>query len=238
MNDTTRPAIELNPEPVIEVRPIGTDGGKLFICDNVLLDPDALVDMAALSTFVLPPDNSFYPGVTAPIPPLYAQLISSALREPMTLLFGMSPTVHVPAFGFFGLTTLGASAMSPAQTAPHTDAVRQHSFATVHYLSRNSTGGTAFYRHKSTGTELVSPIRSAKYAHFRRQELAQNEGAPLSVIRDLYEEIDYVEPKYNRLIFYRAGQLHSARLNHDAALTRDPRTGRLTANMFFNTIGL
>ena len=38
------------------------------------------------------------------------------------------------------------------------------------------------------------------------------EGQSPKAIRDLYEEIGYVEAKFNRLILYRSGLLHSARM--------------------------
>ena len=49
---------------------------------------------------------------------------------------------------------------------------------------------------------------------------------------------DFIGYWAHRLIFYRAGLFHSACLTASVDLSGTPRTGRLTANMFFNTEGL
>ncbi|ESQ77456.1 DUF6445 family protein [Asticcacaulis sp. AC402] len=229
--------IALNPNPHIEIWKFGHDNEPVFIADNVLADPDALLASARMDSFGAPPQKSWYPGLVAPVPDLYRKIVLDVLRRPMAQVFGMHPDYNAGSYGFFGLTTQGPDDMSPNQVAPHTDTHRLHSFATVHYLSHGDFGGTAFYRHKSTGFELITPSRSAKFAHFRRQELAERAGKPLSEIRDLYEEIAYVEPRFNRLILYRAGQLHCAKMGEGIQLSKDPAAGRLTANLFFNSEG-
>ena len=237
MTDTA-PALEINTRPRFERRLVGNEGNVVFIADDVLVNPEVLLESAVHSPFGAPPSNSRYPGKVAPLPDAYIKLLQTELRHPMVHLYGMNTLFNTPVYGFFGLATVPAAEFAPVQTAPHTDAVRLNSFACVHYLSHGAFGGTAFYRHKATGFELISPIRSDKYARMRREELAQVEGQGAQAIESQYEEIDYVEPKFNRLVFYRAGQLHRSKLDSNAVLTDDPRTGRLTANLFFNTEGL
>ncbi len=237
MTDIALPALELNPRPAFERRAIGNDNNIVLVVDDALLNPEVLVASAERAAFDAPPPKSFYPGLTAPAPAPYLEMIASEMRLMMTQLFGMKPASPAQTYGFFGLATIATDAFSPAQRAPHTDSFRLNSFASVHYLSHAPFGGTAFYRHKATGCELVTPIRSDKYMRTRRQELAELDGQPASAIDGLYEEIGYVEAKFNRLVFYRAGQLHRSRLD-ETPLTTDPKTGRLTANMFFNTEGL
>jgi hypothetical protein len=238
MTQTAPIAIELNPAPQFERRVIGKEDNIVFIADNVLANPEALLELACDAPFGAPPPKSRYPGLVAPLPDAYVKMLRNELQYPMAHLFGLPGHVPMPVYGFFGLATVPAGDFVPAQTAPHTDATRLNSFASVHYLSHQSFGGTAFYRHKATGFELISPIRSDKFARVRREELAGAEGQPPSAVEDLYEEIDYVEPRFNRLVFYRAGQLHRSKLDSGALLTSDPRTGRLTANLFFNTEGM
>jgi len=151
-------------------------------------------------------------------------------------IFNMHPEQPLKRYGFFGLSTLGADQLTKAQAAPHTDAHRLHSFATVHYLSPKPLGGTAFYRHKATGFELITQIRSDKFSHMRRQELGETR--EISVREAYYEELLSIEPRFNRLILYRAGQLHSPKLPAITDLSKTPSGGRLTANLFFNTEGL
>jgi len=234
MTDIALPALELNPRPVFERLTIGNDNVVLVV-DDALLNPEILVTYAERALFGPPPPKSFYPGLVTSLPSEYLQLMLREMRQTMAQLFGMNPSSPAPTYGFFGLATVATGDFTPAQRAPHTDSFRLNSFASVHYLSHKAFGGTAFYRHKATGCELVTPIRSEKYMRTRRQELAEQ---PASPIEALYDEIGYVEAKFNRLLFYRAGQLHRSRLNSNAPLTTDPKTGRLTANLFFNTEGL
>lgn len=238
MTDIAMPALELNTRPHFERRTIGTDNTLVLVVDDALLNPEALVACAESATFAAPPAKSFYPGLVTPVPATYLQLMSREMRQMMGELFGMNPSSPAPTYGFFGVATVATDDFTPAQRAPHTDSFRLNSFASVHYLSHAPFGGTAFYRHKATGLELITPIRSEKYARTRRQELAQLQDQPASSVETLYEEIGYVEAKFNRLVFYRAGQLHRSRLSDGATLTADPKTGRLTANLFFNTEGL
>lgn len=228
------PPFDLNLTPHIEVWTL--DGGQpVFVVDDALKDPETFVDYAASQPFQAPPANSRYPGLVARIPDSYRNLVLEVLRRPMVQVFGMPADLRPPSFGFFGLATVPSSQMAPAQIAPHTDAHRANSFATVHYLCNDSFGGTAFYRHKVTGLEVITPLLSDKFSRARRQELAGCEGQSPKAIRDLYEEIGYVEAKFNRLILYRSGLLHSARMGDSEVLSADPRMGRLTANLFFNT---
>lgn len=228
-------ALAINPNPQVHVVTIGNDDQPVFIADDVLLNPDDLRACATPGSFGAPPETSWYPGQVAPLPETYLPLVLRELRNAMVQAFGMHPDYRANAYGFFGLSTLRPDQMAINQVAPHTDTARLHSFATVHYLSHDDQGGTAFYRHKSTGLELITPSCSAKFAHFRRQELAQVQDPSPTEIENLYEEIFHVEPRFNRLILYRAGQIHRSKLTPGAALSTDPARGRLTANTFFNT---
>ncbi len=235
MTDIALPALELNARPHFERRAIGNDNNIVLVVDDALLNPEVLVTHAESAIFGAPPAKSFYPGLVTPVPAAYLELMSREMRQMMINLFGMNPSSPAPTYGFFGLATIATDAFTPAQRAPHADSFRLNSFASVHYLSHAAFGGTAFYRHKATGLEVITPIRSDKYARTRRQELAELGEQPASATETLYDEIGYVEAKFNRLVFYRAGQLHRSRLSDGAPLTADPKTGRLTANLFFNT---
>ncbi|ESQ91227.1 hypothetical protein ABAC460_06595 [Asticcacaulis sp. AC460] len=227
-------ALALNPTPRIDIHTFGQDN-QVLVVEDALANPEDLLASAHRDSFGAPPPNSWYPGLVATLPDTYLNLLLRELRRPMAKVFDMPPDQRSAYYGFFGLATVRPDQMAPNQVAPHTDTSRLHSFATVHYLSQDHPGGTSFYRHKSTGLELITPSVSAKFAFFRRQELAQCEGQPLSAVEDLYEEIFHIEPKFNRLILYRAGQIHRSKLKPGAALSSDPATGRLTANTFFNT---
>ncbi len=101
----------------------------------------------------------------------------------------------------------------------------------VHYLCHPPQGGTAFFRHMTTGYEYVSDERHKSYEDNMRAELATAGKLPLHAGRDTpnYELIDSADLVYNRLVIYRSISLHSALLD-DSTLSHDPLTGRLTLN--------
>lgn len=232
MSDSVHSELSLNPAPTIEVWTFGQEGHRVLVADNVLNNPETLRAAAIEAAFTAPPPTSKYPGLMASLPGGYLPLLQHVLRQPMADIFGMRPNLNLQSYGFMGLAMTARDQMTPAQAAPHTDTHRLDSFASVHYFSLIPSGGTAFYRHKATGFELITPTRNDKFRHVRQQELI----AGLDP-REAYEEIAYVEPRFNRLILYRAGQLHSARLDTYEGLSIDPAHGRLTANLFFNTEG-
>lgn len=232
---TALPPVTLNRDAHIEMWKIGHEEQPVFIVDDALVEPEALVEFAQASGFVSPAEGSYYPGLNALLPANYLPTILAALQRPMIELYDMGAYMPPPAFGFFGLATLPPETMAVRQALPHTDTHRANSLACVHFLGGVQFGGTAFYRHKATGFEVLTPIRSHPFTQTRTKELAEREGQPPAALHDLYEETAYIESKFNRLILYRAASLHSAKLENTTGLSNDPRTGRLTANLFINT---
>ncbi len=230
------PGLALNPDARIEVVRIGDGKQPVFIVDNALVDGAAMAAYAgADSTFGAPAPGSHYPGRVARLPGNYMPAILAAARRPLEGLFGYALSPAATVFGHFGLATVPPAALTPEQAIPHVDAIRPQAFATVHFLGGAEYGGTAFYRHKATGMEVVTPANRDAGYRTRNAELDAMAERPRSALLALYEEIAYIEPVFNRLILYRANQLHSAKLAPVDSLPDDPRTGRLTANLFINT---
>ena len=228
--------LALNPNAKINIWKIGHEQQPIFIVDQALIDAEAMVAFACARTSFGPPaPESHYPGRIAPLPDSYRPNILAELGRALEVVFGHPPGVGKESHGFYGLANIPHAAMTPDQLIPHADAVHPHAYATVHFLNATDYGGTAFYRHKATGLEVVTPARSEASFQIRAVELEAHKGRPPSELQALYEEIAYVEPVFNRLILYRASQLHSAKMTGVDYLPEDPRTGRLTANLFVNT---
>ena len=104
----------------------------------------------------------------------------------------------------------------------------------LHYLCEPMHGGTAFYRHRATGFETITRERLAAYMDSLQRELETNGPPPqyLTGSDSRFEQIEAVEARFNRVLLYRSQVLHSGSVNA-AALSDDPRHGRLTANAFF-----
>ena len=81
----------------------------------------------------------------------------------------------------------------------------------------------------------ISEARQKTYFDRLNQELASQGPPParyMSGDDNLFEEIARVDAKFNRMIVYRSRVLHSGSVNPQSGLSRDPRAGRLTANVF------
>jgi hypothetical protein len=105
----------------------------------------------------------------------------------------------------------------------------------MHYLDGPESGGTAFYRHRRTGFEAITPAREAAYAAALAEDAREYgpppPGYPMGDSA-AYEQIGAVEARVDRLALYRGRQLHSGIIPDPAALSDDPARGRLTINMF------
>lgn len=225
--------IEINPRAQVDMRRIGRDGHPLLVIDDFLLDPEEIVEFAAGAPFG-PPRVPAYPGVNAEMPDGYLQAVFHALRPSFARGFSLSPETPVHVTGFLALATLPLEQLQPRQRIPHYDFVIPGNLAVLHYLGRAPGGGTGFFRHDTTGFELIDGERRDAYGDCVERELAEA-GDRLNGFTGPstpnYTLLDQVEARFNRLIVYRSACLHCA-LFDGAQLSDDPRAGRLTANSF------
>lgn len=222
-----------NPKARLEGRLIGHEQQPLLIIDDVLLNPEAMLDLAAAQTFQAP-EASAYPGLNAEAPADYGRALTEALRPLLHKGFGLPLKGALRFSSFMGLTTLPASEMRPMQRIPHFDSPDPHRLAVIHYFCDAHFGGTGFFRHQATGFETVSAERVAAFDRHAAAELRQ--GLPEGYTgpqTPYFEPIHAVDAAFNRLIVYRNNCLHSALLG-GADLSHDPIRGRLTVNLFIS----
>lgn len=226
-------AIALNPGARLDLRHIGRERNPLLVVDDVLADPDALIEVARTAPWARPPHTQ-YPGLNAPLPAAYSQGVIRALRPMLQRAFGIPLDRQLNFFGFFALATQSPDQLRPIQKIPHHDSPDPFRIAMVHYLCRGHAGGTAFFRHRATGFESVDFRRSDDYQIKAAAEL-ERDGDRLirHVTADTpnFEQIDHADLRFNRLVVYRSHVLHSGLLD-DVAMSDDPAVGRLTANSF------
>lgn len=222
--------------PHVAVRHVGVEREPLVVIDGFAPDPDALRAAAIAADWS--PAANHYPGVRAQLPPDYlpAQLplIAAAVAE----AFGRSGTAEV-IDASFSIVTTPPAALTVRQRLPHCDAFGAERFALVHYLSPggggNGVGGTAFYRHRSTGFETVDEDRAPIFFGQVDAELRHGNVPPAAYIdgdTPLFERTELVPARWNRALLYRSRVLHSGAIAADAALPADPATGRLTVTAF------
>ena len=134
----------------------------------------------------------------------------------------------------FSIVTTPADKLLPVQRAPHFDSTNPDYVALIHYLNTPATSGTAFFRHRATGVERVTDDNCDRFVNAARHESFVREPGSGYVqgSDDRYEELDRVEARPDRLVFYQGGLLHSGIIPPDLPLDPDPRKGRLTANFF------
>lgn len=224
-----------NPRPVIRGMKVGREQQPVVIIDNVLENPEDMVDLACRSEFT-PPKGSAYPGLNAPAPKSYTQGLAPLLSDFARSGFGVPAQARLSAISFMALATTPADELSPLQRIPHFDSPDPHRLAVVHYFCGPEHGGTVFFRHRSTGFETVTTDQVSEFDLRASAELRL--GLPRAYTgpqTPYYEPVAQVEAVFNRLIMYRSNGFHSALLN-GATLSSDPRTGRLTVNSFISVI--
>ena len=221
----------------VQLRHVGQERQPLLVVDDVLADPDAMIEAARGAGFYSPP-HTHYPGLNAPLPEAYYRTVVTTLRGPIEAAFGLPASAYLDYFGFFALATTGATDAAPIQKIPHHDGPDPQRLAMVHYLCRGEHGGTGFFRHKATGYESVEASRQDRYVAVAQAQLAAaGVGRATYAGPDMadYDLIDQSPCVFNRLIIYRNHVLHSALLAPGAA-SADPRLGRLTANGFLSAV--
>ena len=150
-----------HPDLRIQKLAIGRELAPLLVIDNLMSDPDALVEHAAGKLFS--DVTSYYPGVRSKAPLTYQQFLLGHMRGMFGEYFGLQPgTIRFTACHFSVVTT-SADKLSHLQRIPHIDSMFGNELAFVHYLFRRDLGGTAFYRHRRTGFEVIDQARQAEY---------------------------------------------------------------------------
>jgi Family of unknown function (DUF6445) len=212
----------------------GQEREPAVIIDDVLADPQLLIDHAARQSFAAVTGN-LYPGIRSPLPADYLRLVLALAREPARRVFGLSDLDLARVEGDFSIVTAKPSELQLLQCLPHFDTTDRRQLAVLHYLCGPEQGGTAFYRHRATGYESVDASRHDVYMATLGGELKANGPPPRDYIRAstaLFEQTGILEARFNRVVIYRSATLHSGMIPSDSTFDPDPRKGRLTANAF------
>ncbi len=212
---------------------IGREHAPLVVVDNLVANPDELVNLAAAKQFG--DVASYYPGVRAKASLAYQQFILDQLRGVFAEVFAFeSGAVRFTAC-HFSLVTTPPTQLTYLQRIPHVDSVASKDLAFIHYLFKGDLGGTAFYRHRKTGFEYVDEGRKAEYLRVLEEDKAGPDTPPAEYINGdtpLYEQLGSHEGVFNRLLVYRRNSLHSGALSRNFVADPNPRTGRLSINGF------
>jgi hypothetical protein len=227
-------SLSFRPHPEIRPRvdPIGADRAPVMVIDNFVADPEALIGAAEAAFALKSEPRSYFPGIVSAVPQAYAMAAVDFLMPALCRTFGVSG--HVLQGGCdFQLVTTPPSDLTQRQSIPHFDAADPTLLASVHYLCAAPFRGTAFYRHVSTGVESIDRHRLASYEASLAEELERH--PPTGYIdgdTPLFSRLAEYEPVFNRIILFRGASLHSGLADSGHGFAPDPRTGRLTTNLF------
>lgn len=228
---------EMNHDLQVQSFLVGNEQQKVLIIDNLMKNPEAMVDFAANTSFDFDKkEGNYYPGVRVPPPREYFPALMSVIRPILQKEYGIQWHAEMTkAECAISLLTFKPEELSKLQSVPHFDSANPRQFALLHYLCDKKHGGTAFYRHNQTGYETISRERLDNYMHVFKDDLDKNGPPRQEYIRDSNErftQIGSVDIDYNRLVIYPSYLLHSARVDPLISVDSNPRTGRLTANAF------
>ncbi|WP_096086124.1 DUF6445 family protein [Agaribacterium haliotis] len=224
-------------EQDIQLLHIGDEKTPLLVIDNFHSDIQAVREEAQQADFQAPRTELIYPGLNAPIAAGYGNALIRAVAPLFHKYFSVPRGMGLyPVDGNFALITVAEDKLSRLQTLPHYDAPFPYLFAVLHYLNPGDFGGTAFYRHKSTGFELIEQDRVEQYHQANKTFFDSGGRSSACYFTDsteLYERIHKVEYKANRLLIYPSRLLHSAYIDDaEKNVSACPVSGRLTANFF------
>lgn len=217
-----------------ELHRFGNSRQPVVTLDGCTGDPAAAVAVAArLAPF--PVSRTYYPGLRR----IVVERDEEAFAYVCRLLEIAAPFIgggfDADSFDLveasFSIVTAPPAALGPPQRIPHFDSPDPDVVAVLHYLTDTPGSGTAFYRQRSTGIELVTEANRDDFV-----AAAKAEGAELAGYTNTsnahFEQIGRIEAVADRLIAYRGALLHSGIIPDGMKFSADPRQGRLTANLF------
>lgn len=201
------------------------------ICD-FLLHPQIAVEAAFLQNFAkITPQ---YPGIRASLGDNASESLISVLSPMLSEAFGTAKG-RWSMQAWYSIVTTPRAELLPIQRLPHVDGTDPNQIAMMLYLHRTPHGGTAFFRHKSTGLEALTDESFPRYKAALEQDVTQAGLPQPAYVTDgqpLFERTYMSQGHFNQAVFYRGNILHSGVIDNDAPLSADPREGRLTINAF------
>ena len=226
-----------NPDAQLQV--IELEGGRsCLVIDDALLEPERVLEYATAHRGAFQSvDFSKYPGTWLEPPAPLAEALVDCFRQGVRRRFDARRLVF--AHIRLSLATLPAAALRPRQWFCHIDNFllppHESMQASVLYLYRDAQlGGTGFYVHAKPEAEVEAMLKLADT--LPAEVFAQQTGLRPGYLCDSnawFRRIGGVDAKWNRLIFYDGGMLHSAEIAHPERLSDDPAAGRLTLNGFY-----
>lgn len=224
--------------PTIDLLDLGHGVPPAVIVDGFAQSPETWRDEALGEGYELRGD--FYPGRRKHVAASYFDDVGGRLGAIMRSVFGCRKSLKVDR-ALYSIVSTAPENLSLAQRIPHFDDSADNAFALVHYLSHDVFGGTAFYRHKSTGLAQIKSIRHASYWEALAGDLdALGEPGPAYVAETtaIFDQIGCADFASDRAVIYHGNQLHCPVVPLHIMHPDEPAKGRLTIAAFFRAESL
>lgn len=182
-------------------------------------------------------EKTRYPGVRALLPQSYVTALLPVIDHMLTNYCDIPAGFELfPQAGFFSLVTLQPEELSAEQCIPHFDSTDPRYFAVMQYLNEGDFGGTTFYSHRPTGFENISESRRRLFLESAKTFIETGAQADrpgyINGSDGHFKALGSIRYRHNRLVMYPGSLLHSGNIERGRDISADPRTGRLTANLF------
>lgn len=223
--------MRFNDDADVELVRIGRQGIKVSLIDNVLEDPHGVAALGFAASYDRDRSN-LYPGVRAATPDSFAAAFRAWLA-PILQRNGVLGERQILErdTSYFSVVATASQDLLPIQRIPHFDSTDPNLFAAVIYLCDSRFSGTAFYRHRRTGYELITKDNVENYRLALNSDMEVH-GVPAKEYMNgdsaLFEAIFSNELKFNSAIVYPAGVLHAARVPKQFDPPPDQSEWRLT----------
>lgn len=220
------------PQAKVTLERLGREGEPVVIIDGFTGDVERLRAWGAGARYEAA--GADYPGLRAMADPGYLDMRRNLMMQIVGKVFGCVRSIHCEICAF-SLVTQAHENLSIRQCIPHHDHSDAGRIAIMHYTQGPETGGTAFYRHRRTGFEAITPEREETYHAALIEDQLEYGDPPREYPygdSERFEMIGEVEARPDRMVLYRGRLLHSGVIPDPAALSTDPLSGRLTLNLF------
>lgn len=231
---TTR--LLFNPQPRVQVlEPLA--GLRIVVLDDVLLQPDTVLQWAAAHRFQVPEGN-LYPGQVMGLPDEFDLRLRDCFWQHGRGPLGLR-RCHA-AYVRLAMATTPPASLQPLQWLCHRDRISEDQpdamfAASVLYLFRDpALGGTRFFEPRAAASDMAALFSDAQAlppADFAARH-GVVPGYPAAEL-PYFERVAHVPAAWNRMIIYDGGRYHAAAIDRPELLRDDPFTGRLTLNGFF-----
>ena len=226
----------VSPNASLQVQTVGQTGTPVIIIDDFGTDLAHLIEYACESVEYGPDTKSTYPGLRARLPKSYTRTVLKQLYRLFFSVYSIPANLGMKAVNAaYSLIGTPESELKPGQRRPHIDSTRPNYLAILHYLNDGPFCDTGLFRHRDTGFERITEDCLNEYNQSLEAYAAihgQDEMAYVKGSNDQYELYHRIEYHPNRLVVYPGCLLHSGLVDPAVDVNPDPRTGRLTANIF------